>query len=54
MGGGERERGRVCCNPYYMRLRARELSKKLFVLLFLEVIFGDRMRAVGPIICDFN
>lgn len=33
----ERERGRALCNPYYMMLRARELFKKLFVGLFLEV-----------------
>lgn len=46
----ERERGRALCNPYYMLLRARELFKKLFVVLFLEVSFGDGMRAGGSIL----
>lgn len=45
----ERERGRALCNPYYVMLRARELFKKLFVVLFLEVSFGDGMRAASPI-----
>lgn len=50
VGGGERERGRALCNPYYMTPRTRELFKKLFVVLFLEVSFGDGMRATGPIL----
>lgn len=45
----ERERGKALCNPYYVMLRARELFKKLFVVLFLEVSFGDGMRAASPI-----
>lgn len=45
----ERERGRALCNPHYMMLRARELFKKLFVVLFSEVSSGDGMRAAGPI-----
>ncbi len=45
-----REKGRALCNPYYRMARARELFKKLFVVLFLEVSFGDEMRAAIPIL----
>lgn len=46
----ERERGRALCNPHYMMQRARELFKKPFVVLLLEVSFGNGMRAACPIL----
>lgn len=46
----ERERDRALCNPYYVMPRARELFKKLFVVVFLDVSFGDGMKAAGPIL----
>lgn len=54
----ETERGRALCNPYYMMPRARELFKKLFVVLFFgRVIWG--WDDGGPLLlcdrlCDFN
>lgn len=48
MGGGGRGRVRELCNPYYMRLRAGELFKKLFIVFFLKESSGNGMNVTGP------
>lgn len=47
---GVREGGRELCNPYYTSHKAGELFKKLFVVLFLDVSFGDGMRTATSIL----